>query len=131
MSSANSSSSSNAHLENQIISTTNPISTNPISATIPAPTTTPPSKECHICFETYNRSTRTPIKCPSCGYQACRQCHTTFILDASNPLPNCMQCHKEFQREFLVENFTLKFVSKDLKESGKLRKSGRGMLDNK
>jgi hypothetical protein len=27
-----------------------------------------------------------------------------------------MQCHKEFQREFLVENFTLKFVSKDLKE---------------
>lgn len=117
MSSANSSSSSNAHLENQIISTTNPISTT-VSSTIipPASTATPPSKECHICFEKYNRSTRTPITCPSCGYQACRQCHTTFILDASNPLPNCMQCHKEFQREFLVENFTLKFVSKDLKE---------------
>lgn len=27
-----------------------------------------------------------------------------------------MNCHKEFQREFLVENFTLKFVSKDWKE---------------
>ena len=116
-SSSSSSSSSNAHLENQIISTTNPISTT-VSSTIipPASTATPPSKECHICFEKYNRSTRTPITCPSCGYRACRQCHTTFILDASNPLPNCMQCHKEFQREFLVENFTLKFVSKDLKE---------------
>jgi hypothetical protein len=27
-----------------------------------------------------------------------------------------MQCHKEMQREFLVDNFTLKFVSKDWKE---------------
>jgi hypothetical protein len=27
-----------------------------------------------------------------------------------------MECHKEFQREFLVDSFTLKFVSKDWKE---------------
>jgi hypothetical protein len=76
----------------------------------------PPSKECRICFETYNKSTRAPVACQSCGFEACRQCHTTFILDASNTHPNCMECHKEFQREFLVENFTLKFVSKDWKE---------------
>ena len=93
--------------------------------TVPTPTTVvkgktktktkpiPPSKECRICFDPYNKSVRARVACQSCGFEACRQCHTTFILDASNTHPNCMECHKEFQREFLVENFTLKFVSKD------------------
>ena len=93
--------------ENQIISISNPTKT-------PAPQK--PSKECRVCFDPYNKSTRARVTCQSCGFEACRQCHTTFILDASNTHPNCMQCHKEFQREFLVDSFTLKFVSKDWKE---------------
>ena len=92
--------------ENQIIS---------VSAPAPAPAPAQ-SKECAVCLDPYNKSTRTPVKCQSCGYQACRQCYATFILDPSNTLPNCMNCHKEFQREFLVDNFTLKFVSKDWKD---------------
>ena len=103
MSSASSASSASSTTpENQIIS---------VSA--PAPEQ---SKECAVCLDPYNKSTRTPVKCHSCGYQACRQCYATFILDPSNTHPNCMNCHKEFQREFLVDNFTLKFVSKDWKE---------------
>jgi hypothetical protein len=93
--------------ENQIISTSNPTKT---------PALQKPSKECRVCFDPYNKSTRARVTCQSCGFEACRQCHTTFILDASNTHPNCMQCHKEFQREFLVDSFTLKFVSKDWKE---------------
>ena len=93
--------------ENQIISTSNPTKT---------PTPQKPKKECCVCFDPYNKSTRARVTCQSCGFEACRQCHTTFILDASNTQPNCMQCHKEFQREFLVDSFTLKFVSKDWKE---------------
>ena len=108
MSSASASSASSANPENRIIS---------VSAPAPAPAPAPAeSKECAICLDPYNKSTRTPVKCHSCGYQACRQCYATFILDPSNTLPNCMNCHKEFQREFLVDNFTLKFVSKDWKE---------------
>ena len=103
MSSASSASSASSTTpENQIIS---------VSA--PAPEQ---SKECAVCLDPYNKSTRTPVKCHSCGYQACRQCYATFILDPSNTHPNCMNCHKEFQREFLVDNFTLKFVSKDWKD---------------
>lgn len=105
MSSASASSASSATPKNQIISALAPAA--------PAPA---PSKECAICLDPYNKSTRTPITCQSCGYQACRQCYATFILDGSNTLPNCMNCHKEFQREFLVNNFTLKFVSKDWKD---------------
>jgi hypothetical protein len=97
---------SSATPENQIIS---------VSAPAPAPAPEQ-SKECAVCLDPYNKSTRTPVKCHSCGYQACRQCYSTFILDPSNTHPNCMNCHKEFQREFLVDNFTLKFVSKDWKD---------------
>jgi hypothetical protein len=98
--------------ENQIISASNPVSI-ATHARAPVPK---PSKECRVCFDAYNKSTRARVTCQSCGFEACRQCHSTFILDASNTLPNCMECHKEFQREFLVDSFTLKFVSKDWKE---------------
>jgi hypothetical protein len=95
--------------ENTIISLSDPI-------IAPAPAIKPKQKECRICFELYNKSTRVCVTCQSCGFEACRQCHATFILDPSNTLPNCMNCHKEMQREFLVDNFTLKFVSKDWKQ---------------
>lgn len=87
----------------------------PVKATAVADQSVP-KKECNICCEKYNRSNRCPIACSSCGFEACRQCHTTFILDPTNPLPNCMECHKEFPREFLVEKFTQKFVTQDWKK---------------
>ena len=87
------SSASSATPENKIISVSAP--TAPLV----------PSKECSVCFDPYNKSVRARVTCQSCGYEACRQCYATFILDTSNTLPNCMNCHKEFQREFLVDNF--------------------------
>jgi len=72
--------------------------------------------ECKVCFEKYNKSNHMPIKCTSCDFEACRQCHSTFILDTTNAIPNCMNCHKELQREFLVEKFTQKFVTQDWKK---------------
>jgi hypothetical protein len=76
----------------------------------------PPTLECQICCEKYNKSNHMPIKCTSCEFEACRQCHATFILDPTNAIPNCMSCHKELQREFMVENFTQKFVTQDWKK---------------
>jgi hypothetical protein len=75
-----------------------------------------PKTECIVCCEKYNRSTHIPIACQACGFEACRQCHSTFILDPANQIPNCMECHKEMPREFLVENFTQKFVTQDWKK---------------
>lgn len=110
-----SASTSSAAPENQIISASNPVSI-ATHAHAPVPKSSKESRECRVCFDAYNKSTRARVTCQSCGFEACRQCHSTFILDASNTLPNCMECHKEFQREFLVDSFTLKFVSKDWKE---------------
>lgn len=103
---------------------TNHIVSNTIHIT-QAPTLAPPptlvselvsASECQICCEKYNKSNHMPIKCTSCDFEACRQCHATFILDPTNAIPNCMSCHKELQREFLVQNFTQKFVTQDWKK---------------
>jgi len=98
-------------------STDNRIVSNTIRVT-QAPQQAPqkPSQECQICFEKYNKSNHVPIKCRSCDFEACRQCHSTFILDTTNAIPNCMNCHKELPREFMVENFTQKFVTQDWKK---------------
>jgi hypothetical protein len=106
------SSASSATPENKIISVSAPQPTQVPQVPVP----TKECKECSVCLDLYNKSTRARVTCQSCGYEACRQCYATFILDATNTLPNCMNCHKEFQREFLVDKFTLKFVSKDWKD---------------
>jgi len=94
-----------------------PVKTNTSSAsTASTAISSPPKTECVICCEKYNRSTHIPIACRACGFEACRQCHATVILDPANQIPNCMECHKEFPREFLVENFTQKFVTQDWKK---------------
>jgi hypothetical protein len=109
------SSGTSAHMS----SSTNHIVSNTIHVTQASKTPTPtptPTTECQICFEKYNKSKHIPIKCTSCDFEACRQCHATFILDPTNAIPNCMNCHKELQREFMVENFTQKFVTQDWKK---------------
>ena len=97
------------HIVSNTIHVTQAPTTNAVSELVSA-------TECKICCEKYNKSNHVPIKCTSCDFEACRQCHATFILDPSNAVPNCMNCHKELQREFLVQNFTQKFVTQDWKK---------------
>ena len=99
----------NNHIVSNTIHVTQAPTTNAVSELVSA-------TECKICCEKYNKSNHMPIKCTSCDFEACRQCHATFILDPSNAVPNCMNCHKELQREFLVQNFTQKFVTQDWKK---------------
>jgi hypothetical protein len=104
--------SSDSTPSNQIVSNTIHVT----QASNPPAPSQPPTSECQICCEKYNKSNHMPVKCTSCEFEACRQCHSTFILDAANAIPNCMNCHRELQREFMVENFTQKFVTQDWKK---------------
>ena len=109
--------SSNTAAINQIVSSTIHVAqaqtTNAVTELVSVSAS---ASECKICCEKYNKSNHMPIKCTSCDFEACRQCHATFIIDPSNAVPNCMNCHREFQREFLVQNFTQKFVTQDWKK---------------
>jgi hypothetical protein len=71
---------------------------------------------CDICNDNYNRSTRNAVKCSFCGYTACRSCCEIWILD--NNTPRCLndKCAKEWNRKFLVENFTKRFMVTKYKE---------------
>jgi hypothetical protein len=73
------------------------------------------STHCDICAENYNRSNRLPITCGFCDYSACRNCCEAWVVSAN--LPCCMNttCRKEWNRKFLSENFTKKFMSNTYK----------------
>jgi hypothetical protein len=67
---------------------------------------------CSICCETINISNRKDIKCLYCNYVACRECVTQFLLVNINE-PNCMNCKKVWNREFLCNNLTKSFINND------------------
>jgi len=75
----------------------------------------PKVKECGICIENFNQSNRKPIVCLHCDFEACASCCSRVLLDSSND-PQCMQCAKAWSKDFLVENFTKKFVNETLKK---------------
>jgi len=72
--------------------------------------------DCSICCEKFNKSNRFEVVCKGCtdNSSACRSCCQTFILINPND-PMCMFCKNPWDRDFLNENLTQKFVNKDLK----------------
>ena len=70
---------------------------------------------CSICCETINISNRKDIKCLYCNYVACRECVAQFLLVNINE-PNCMNCKKVWNREFLFNNFTKTFINNDYRD---------------
>lgn len=70
--------------------------------------------QCEVCCENLNQSTRKAVSC-FCEFVACRECCERVLLDSITD-PHCMSCRKEWNREFLVNQFTQKFVNNDLKK---------------
>jgi hypothetical protein len=70
---------------------------------------------CSICCEKINISNRKDITCLYCNYVACRECITQFLLVNINE-PNCMNCKKVWNREFLCNNFTKTFINNDYRD---------------
>jgi len=71
------------------------------------------SETCPICIESWNRSTRLPVDCVGCSFQACRSCYERYLLQESTA--KCMNCQKEMTRTDLMAKFTKKFVNSDYK----------------
>ncbi len=71
---------------------------------------------CNICCDNYNKSTRTKVCCPYCGFDVCRTCCETYILSETSS--KCMNpvCDKEWTRKFLRENFTNVFLTSKYRE---------------
>ena len=71
-------------------------------------------EECGVCCEKINKSTRKDIVCIFCDYKICRSCFQKYITDTPTE-PNCMNCKKIFNLEFITDNCTNVFVTKNFK----------------
>lgn len=69
---------------------------------------------CPICIEKYNKSKRKKIICNFCDYIACRSCYESYILQQVEP--KCMNCFKNFSREYLTAFFTKVWINTDYKK---------------
>lgn len=79
---------------------------------------------CIICAENFNKSNRLKVSCQYCSFEACRSCCERYLLDKqvsccmnTNKKPDgTFECGNVWTRQFMVKNFTKKFVNKEWKE---------------
>lgn len=69
--------------------------------------------ECGICIDTYTKSTRKKVVCPSCDYECCTACMKQFVLSQTTHDAHCMNCKVAFTNEFLDITFTKKWNTQD------------------
>lgn len=73
------------------------------------------TKDCNICCETYNKSTRIPITCYNCDETSCRTCITTYLLGGIDKVPNCLHCDNIWTHDFFVKVMTKNFINSEWK----------------
>ena len=76
------------------------------------------NKECACCISQFDKAAHKAVECPHCNYNTCKQCVRSYILGTIN-IPNCMNCHKPFEQEFMVVNLNRTWVMKDYKNHRK------------
>lgn len=70
---------------------------------------------CSICVESFNRSTRSPVKCPTCQATACSSCTETYLCSSTQD-PHCMSCRVGWTPEVLDScGLSKKFVRQTYK----------------
>ena len=74
--------------------------------------------DCNVCCEKLNKSNRKEIICNYCDYSICRACFQKYLTESIED-PHCMNCKKQFNRDFLGDNCTLVFFNTTFKEHRK------------
>lgn len=72
-------------------------------------------KECPICIDKFNNTTRKEISCSFCLHSFCRNCVERYILSSIDE-PNCMNCKKEWSADFIRDKLTKSFCDTKLKK---------------
>jgi hypothetical protein len=65
-----------------------------------------PIMSCQICCNDFNKTTRAKTTCPSCEYELCRTCLTTYLEGDISDVPLCPSCKHGWEREFLDTQLT-------------------------
>ncbi len=70
--------------------------------------------KCPICLDHFTPIIRQPIVCSYCPHATCRQCTSQYLLSSLNE-PHCMDCKREWNREFIDTKLTQTFRKGPLK----------------
>ena len=76
---------------------------------------------CPVCMNNFTPIIRQPVTCPFCPHAACRQCTSQYLLASLND-PHCMECKREWNRDFIDTKLTQTF------RKGALRQHRRKVL---
>lgn len=73
------------------------------------------TKQCAICIEPFNKSSRKPVTCTNCSMDICRECINTFVMDSTQEA-HCMNCKVRYTDSFMRESFTKKWTNQTYHE---------------
>lgn len=65
---------------------------------------------CAICEKFYTEDLRRRVTCAHCSFSACRACTKTYI-ETANVSARCMNCFREWDRDFINRNFPLSWIN--------------------
>lgn len=71
--------------------------------------------QCPICCDDIVENTSNIVKCHFCSYETCVPCAQQYLLQTIETA-HCMNCRKGWTREFMLEQFSKKFVLTEYKE---------------
>jgi hypothetical protein len=70
---------------------------------------------CVICCNKYTKYLRHEIECLYCNHKVCMNCVKQYLTTSIND-PDCMSCHKLWNRDFLDKNLTRSYCDNELKQ---------------
>jgi len=76
------------------------------------------NKECHICYEQFNKSTRSNTICSKCNLESCKVCIRKYLMDQGSD-PHCMGCKQGWSREETITAIGKSYYNKEYKEHRK------------
>ena len=67
-------------------------------------------QDCETCAENFNKRERKRVTCLHCNYNSCNKCIRRYLLSSINDA-SCMNCSKNWDREFLVTNLSKAWIN--------------------
>ena len=77
-----------------------------------------PKAECEICYETFNKSTRSRVSCGHCNLDACKKCVRYYLMNTTSGA-HCMGCKNAWDRDFTQKYLNKSFYNGSYKDRRK------------
>ena len=77
-----------------------------------------PKAEGEICYETFNKSTRSRVSCGHCNLDACKKCVRYYLMNTTSGA-HCMGCKNAWDRDFTQKYLNKSFYNGSYKDRRK------------